>query len=570
MRLALAAAAVLLAAGPVSAAVEAQYTARVGGFRVMTIDVAAELRDDGYRVRARARSSGLAVLSTRFDQTATAEGRFTPAGLRPVLFRAEGEWQGERRLVEIVLTDRTPRIRLEPLEVPEREPVPANLAQGGIDTLTALVSIARSVAARGEAGCAMELTIFDGRRLKRIALAPAGTGPVPDRPGAEAVRCRLEGRQIAGFWRDWDRAEAEKPQFGSVWIAPPYAGAPAMPIRLEMGIDWLGTLVVSLTRAAPGRHPTRGAMTRSRLAGASEARDSSWMSPLGPALALALLLFGLSAPTRANEAVFASYTVYFSGFRVVELDASLALAADRYRALARLRTAGLLAAFVRGEQVSEVEGRVTPATALGLSPDRYALEGRWRDRVRRVALRWHGTTPEVLALVPANEEEREPVPPELQRGTVDTMSALVALIARVSASGRCDGAAGSVRRAEAQRLHRRHRGRGDARPASLGALRRPGAEVPLRGPSGRRLLARGGPRSGPRAADGRGVARPARPGPAGDPGADRRRDELGHHPRAPDQGGARRGGAASAREPELNGPHAKQARGRFRDDAMTF
>ncbi|MCS6853299.1 MAG: DUF3108 domain-containing protein [Elioraea sp.] len=183
-------------------------------------------------------------------------------------------------------------------------------------------------------------------------------------------------------------------------------------------------------------------MTRSRLAGASEARDSSWMSPLGPALALALLLFGLSAPTRANEAVFASYTVYFSGFRVVELDASLALAADRYRALARLRTAGLLAAFVRGEQVSEVEGRVTPATALGLSPDRYALEGRWRDRVRRVALRWHGTTPEVLALVPANEEEREPVPPELQRGTVDTMSALVALIARVSASGRCDGAAG--------------------------------------------------------------------------------------------------------------------------------
>ncbi|MCS6853298.1 MAG: DUF3108 domain-containing protein [Elioraea sp.] len=249
--MALAAAAVLLAAGPVSAAVEAQYTARVGGFRVMTIDVAAELRDDGYRVRARARSSGLAVLSTRFDQTATAEGRFTPAGLRPVLFRAEGEWQGQRRLVEIVLTDRTPRIRLEPLEVPEREPVPANLAQGGIDTLTALVSIARSVAARGEAGCAMELTIFDGRRLKRIALAPAGTGAVPDRPGAEAVRCRLEGRQIAGFWRDWDRAEAEKPQFGSVWIAPPYAGAPAMPIRLEMGIDWLGTLVVSLTRATP-------------------------------------------------------------------------------------------------------------------------------------------------------------------------------------------------------------------------------------------------------------------------------------------------------------------------------
>lgn len=252
MRMAVATAALLVAAMPAfGSAVEAQYTARVGAFRVMTIDVAAKLDEEIYRVRARARSSGLATLATRFDQTATAEGRFTPAGLRPVLFRAEGDWQGERRLVEIALTEPAPLIRLEPPEVPEREPVPPSLAQGSIDTLTALVSVARAVAARGEAGCAMTLTVFDGRRLKRIALAPAGTGPVPDRPGVEAVRCRLEGRQIAGFWRDWDRAEAEKPQFGSVWIAPPYAGAPAMPLRLEMGIDWLGTLVVSLTRAAP-------------------------------------------------------------------------------------------------------------------------------------------------------------------------------------------------------------------------------------------------------------------------------------------------------------------------------
>ncbi len=252
MRLALAAAAILLAAPPASAAsVEAQYTARVGGFRVMTIDVMADLRDEAYRVRARARSSGLALLTTRFDQTAIAEGRLTPSGPRPVIFRAEGDWQGERRLVEITLTEAETRTRLEPPEVPEREPVPPGLAQGGIDTLTALVSVAHSVSARGQAGCAMTLTIFDGRRLKRIVLTPAGTGPVAERPGVEAVRCRLEGRQIGGFWRDWDRAEAEKTQFGAVWFAPPFDGAPVMPVRLEMGIDWLGTLVVSITRASP-------------------------------------------------------------------------------------------------------------------------------------------------------------------------------------------------------------------------------------------------------------------------------------------------------------------------------
>ncbi len=261
MRVALVAAAALVLAAPptFASAVEVQYTARVGGFRIMTIDVTADLRDEAYDVRARARSSGLAVLSTRFDQTATAKGRLTPSGPRPAIFRVEGHWQGDRRLVEILLGEPEPRILLEPPEVPEREPVPPGLAQGGIDTLTALVAVARSVAARGEAGCALTLTVFDGRRLKRIALSPAGTGPVPDRPEIEAVRCHLEGRQIAGFWRDWDRAEAEKAQFGAVWIAPPFPGAPAIPLRLEMGIDWLGTLVVSVTRAAPttSRHTAR-------------------------------------------------------------------------------------------------------------------------------------------------------------------------------------------------------------------------------------------------------------------------------------------------------------------------
>ncbi len=158
-------------------------------------------------------------------------------------------------------------------------------------------------------------------------------------------------------------------------------------------------------------------------------------------LAIASVALSLALPAHAKEPVLASYTVYFSGLRVMELEASLALAPDRYRAIARLRTAGLLAAFVRGEQVSEVEGAFAPASALGLAPDRYAMEGRWRDRVRRIAIRWNGDTPEVLALIPPNDEEREPVPPELQSGTVDTMSALVALIARVSATGDCEGAA---------------------------------------------------------------------------------------------------------------------------------
>lgn len=159
------------------------------------------------------------------------------------------------------------------------------------------------------------------------------------------------------------------------------------------------------------------------------------MRPLIAAAALA----ALAGPARAEVPVLASYTAYFSGFSVVTLDAALSLQADRYRMATLMRTTGLLAAFVSGEQVTEVEGTVRPGNALGLAPARYTMEGRWRDRPRRIAMTWPAGRPEVLALIPANTEEREPVPPELQRGTVDTMTAVVALLRRVAETGRCEG-----------------------------------------------------------------------------------------------------------------------------------
>lgn len=234
-----------------AATVDAHYVARVAGFRVMTVDVHAAIGADTYRVAARARSAGLATLATRFDQTATAEGRFARDAVRPILFRAEGDWQGQHRRVELLLADTPPRVALDPPELPEREPVPPAMAQGGIDTLTALVVLSRQVAQRGAAGCDLDVTVFDGRRLNRFTLRPDGEGPPPGRPDLAAVRCRVEGRQLAGFWRGWDRGHAERPQTGMVWIAAPLPDVPPMPVRLEMDVDWLGALVVTLEHAKP-------------------------------------------------------------------------------------------------------------------------------------------------------------------------------------------------------------------------------------------------------------------------------------------------------------------------------
>jgi hypothetical protein len=161
-----------------------------------------------------------------------------------------------------------------------------------------------------------------------------------------------------------------------------------------------------------------------------------------PLLALLGFLPAAAPTAAASGPVQASYTAYWSGFSIVTMDASIELGAEAYRVAATMRTTGLLAMFVRGEQVTTVEGRIQPAaTPLALQPKRFLMEGRWRDTLRRVSMTWAGQQPEILALLPANQDEREPVPRELQRGTVDTLTALAALVRQAARDNRCDGAA---------------------------------------------------------------------------------------------------------------------------------
>lgn len=162
------------------------------------------------------------------------------------------------------------------------------------------------------------------------------------------------------------------------------------------------------------------------------------------ALPLGLLAAGEGLAAQVGP-VQASYTAYFSGFSIVTFDASIDLGAEAYRVAATMRTTGMLAMIVRGEQVTLVEGRVQPgqasATSLALAPSRFLMEGTWRSTLRRVAMSWTAGQPEVISLLPANQDEREPVPPELQRNTVDTLTALAALVRQAAATNRCDGAA---------------------------------------------------------------------------------------------------------------------------------
>jgi hypothetical protein len=147
------------------------------------------------------------------------------------------------------------------------------------------------------------------------------------------------------------------------------------------------------------------------------------------------LLFLLSAPARA-ERVEAEYAVYALGIQVMEVRAYFDTNERGYAMQFNSRLRGP-PSVVLGEarQATTVTGMWT---ASGVQPIRYDASGVWRGDPRRTTVEWNGPQPAIRALVPPNEAEREEVPAAQQRGTIDSLSAIVLLARQVQREGRCE------------------------------------------------------------------------------------------------------------------------------------
>jgi hypothetical protein len=128
----------------------------------------------------------------------------------------------------------------------------------------------------------------------------------------------------------------------------------------------------------------------------------------------------------------------------MRVEALFDLSGPRYRVQTRVRPVGVGAAFSgNGEQVSATEGSWRGADP---QPRRHSSEGAWRGGRRALLLDYAAApggagAPLLRVLEPPLEPEREPVPDELKRGTVDGLSAVAKLLRAVSQTGRCEGEA---------------------------------------------------------------------------------------------------------------------------------
>lgn len=180
-----------LAGAPAPASAEkAAFNVSFGGLRAGVIAYDADVSGASYTARGAARPSGL--IGAIFDATidTVASGAVEANSYRPRVAREITRDDGE-------VTERTyrydggvPAITRDPPRAAPADALPPHGQAGTVDTTTAAFAILRDRPAA--LACALDISIYDGRRRHRIRL----NDPTPTGDG---MTCRGEYVRVAGF-----------------------------------------------------------------------------------------------------------------------------------------------------------------------------------------------------------------------------------------------------------------------------------------------------------------------------------------------------------------------------------
>jgi len=174
-----------------------------------------------------------------------------------------------------------------------------------------------------------------------------------------------------------------------------------------------------------------------------------------------MLLHLLPPPARASppprqsppEGSFsAEYTGISHGLTVLKLTGSITLTPSSYAAHVTFHTAGLIGMIVHSDNDSTATGAFAQDRAVPLL---FQGSGRLRGVDRATRIEYKDGNPVIRILTPPVEQERTTVNPADTLHTIDTLSAVAALIRQVGQYGTCDGAVTTFdgRRLATQTVH---------------------------------------------------------------------------------------------------------------------
>ena len=229
------------------------YAAYFSGIQVAELRADVGIQPQTYRMQLSFNLVGAAAAMFRAQGSSKVDGRFQGAKALPRELFSSGSGGGKNRVVQIDYQGDHPVItQLQPPLEPEREPVPAAEQVNTIDSLSAMAVLIHQVWTTGR--CESDVKTFDGRWMSEIVVKTVGEEALEQTTrssfNGKALRCDIEGHQLAGFWRDTDEATLHKPHRASVWFAQTAAAAKPVPVRIEIETRGFGSATLYLTEGA--------------------------------------------------------------------------------------------------------------------------------------------------------------------------------------------------------------------------------------------------------------------------------------------------------------------------------
>ena len=228
------------------------FAAYAAGLHVAQFDATADFADRAYRIDTHMRATGL--LGTLFptEFTSFAEGGWLSGRAAPRRYASWGNSRGKFRRTIVDYPSGQPTLtELIPADHDDRETIPAGSERDSVDTLSALAFLVRRVAESG--GCDGAARLYDGYRVMEITSRTAGREILPpdDRSifAGPALRCDLEGRQLAGFLKDDSQTDRTRHNLGQTWLATTTPGHPALPVKVTFETRFFGNITAYLTAA---------------------------------------------------------------------------------------------------------------------------------------------------------------------------------------------------------------------------------------------------------------------------------------------------------------------------------
>jgi hypothetical protein len=143
------------------------------------------------------------------------------------------------------------------------------------------------------------------------------------------------------------------------------------------------------------------------------------------------LLFAVSAmvacaPAAASERLRLDYALYVGGFSAMNGSIDLSLTAGRYEVGLEAQTGGLIELVASWSTRAASRGALSGSQATAHEHEAVNL---WRNQSRSVSMRYDAAgTVRVTALPAPQEDDRDPVAPELTRATLDPLSGFIAVM----------------------------------------------------------------------------------------------------------------------------------------------